>query len=100
MIWLVSLIEKTVCLIIQGKKDEDEEYRLRDITGGMLSTSELSILQAHKEIALFAERTGRMLGMVKDLFYEKNEDTFLRPTVALKSMKISATAWKLKLPTI
>ena len=78
MIWLVSLIEKTVCLIIQGKKDEDEEYRLRYITGGMLSTSELSILQAHKEIALFAERTGRMLGMVKDLFYEKNEDTFLK----------------------
>ncbi len=31
----------------------------------MLSTSELSLLQAHKEIALFGERTQRMLGMVK-----------------------------------
>lgn len=78
MIWFVGLIEKTVCFLIKGKKDEDEEYRLRYISGGMLSTAELSILQAHKEITLFSERTGRMLEMVKTLFYEKNEDTFLK----------------------
>ncbi len=78
MIWFVGLVEKTVCFLIKGKKDEDEEYRLRYITGGMLSTAELSILQAHKEITLFAERTGRMLDMVKALFYEKNEDAFLK----------------------
>ena len=78
MIWFVGLIEKTVCFLIKGKKDEDEEYRLRYITVGMLSTAELSILQARKEITLFAERTGRMLDMVKALFYEKNEDAFLK----------------------
>lgn len=78
MIWFVGLIEKTVCFLIKGKKDEDEEYRLHYITGGMLSTAELSILQARKEITLFAERTGRMLDMVKALFYEKNEDAFLK----------------------
>ena len=78
MIWFVGLIEKTVCFLIKGKKDEDEEYRLRYITGGMLSTAELSILQARKEITLFAERTGRMLDMVKALFDEKNEDAFLK----------------------
>ena len=78
MIWFVGLIEKTVCFLIKGKKDEDEEYRLRYITGGMLSTAELSILQARKEITLSAERTGRMLDMVKALFYEKNEDAFLK----------------------
>ena len=78
MIWFVSLIEKTVCSIIKSKTDEDEEYRLRYISGGMLSTSELSILQARKEITLFGERTGRMMDMVKELFYEKNEDNFLK----------------------
>lgn len=77
MIWFVSLIEKTVCTLIKPKV-EDEEYRLRYITGGMLSTAELSILQAHKEISLFAERTARMFNMVKELFYEKNEETFLQ----------------------
>ena len=77
MIWFVSLIEKTVCTLIKSKA-EDEEYRLRYITGGMLSTAELSILQAHKEISLFAERTARMFNMVKELFYEKNEETFFK----------------------
>ncbi len=77
MIWFVHLIEKTVCTLIKPKA-EDEEYRLQYITGGMLSTAELSILQAHKEISLFAERTSRMFKMVKDLFYEKNEETFLK----------------------
>ena len=78
MIWFVGLIEKTVCFLIKGKKDEDEEYRLRYITGGMLSTAELSIMQARKEITLLAERTGRMRDMGKALFYEKNEDAFLK----------------------
>ncbi|WP_102407412.1 Na/Pi cotransporter family protein [Parabacteroides bouchesdurhonensis] len=77
MIWFVNLIEKTVCTLIKGKP-EDEEYRLRFITGGMLSTAELSILQARKEITLFAERTARMFNMVKELFYEKNEENFLK----------------------
>ena len=35
-------------------------------------------MQAKKEIAVFGERTQRMFGMVKDLFYEKNEDNFLK----------------------
>ena len=75
MIWFVNLIEKTVCAIITSKQD-DEEYRLRYISGGMLSTAELSILQAQKEIVLFAERTTRMFNMVKNLLYEKNDDIF------------------------
>ena len=58
LIWGVKLIERTVCAIIRPK-EEDEEPRLRFITGGMLSTAELSILQARKEIHLFAERTHR-----------------------------------------
>ncbi len=78
MIWFVNLIEKTVRAIIKPKEEEDEEYRLRYIAGGMLSTAELSTLQAHKEITLFAERTSRMLNMVKELLYEKNTDSFLK----------------------
>lgn len=77
MIWFVNVIEKTVCGIIRTKQ-EDEEYRLSYITGGMLSTAELSILQAQKEIILFAERTTKMFGMVKELLYEKDENNFLK----------------------
>ncbi|KAA6313977.1 phosphate:Na+ symporter, partial [termite gut metagenome] len=66
MIWFVNFLEKTVCFIIR-KKEEEGEFRLCFISGGMLSTAELSILQAHKEISLYAARTLRMLNMVWDL---------------------------------
>ena len=75
LIWFVKFIEKTVCKIIPQKETE-EEYRLRFITGGLLSTAELSIVQARKEINLFAERMSRMFGMLKDLLHETNENDF------------------------
>ena len=75
LIWGVKLIERTVCALIHPK-EEDEEPRLRFITGGMLSTAELSILQARKEIHLFAERTHRMFGMVQDLLHTDKDDDF------------------------
>ena len=75
LIWGVKLIERTVCALIHPK-EEDEEPRLRFITGGLLSTAELSILQARKEIHLFAERTHRMFGMVQDLMHTEKDDDF------------------------
>ena len=76
LIWFVKFIEKTVCAIIPSKKDEDEEFRLRFISGGMLSTAELSILQARKEINLFAQRTHKMFNMVRSLMNEQNDSEF------------------------
>lgn len=75
LIWFVKLIERTVCKLIP-QKEQEEEYRLRFITGGLLSTAELSILQARKEINLFAERIHRMYGMVGDLLHTTNENDF------------------------
>jgi len=75
LIWFVKLIERTVCMIYPSK-EQDEEYRLRFISGGLLSTAELSILQAKKEIHLFAERTHRMYGMVQQLLHTEKDDEF------------------------
>lgn len=76
LIWFVNLIEKTVRMLIKPKKDEEEEYRLRFISGGLLSTAELSILQVRKEIDLFAKRTHKMFRMVNDLLHTTNENEF------------------------
>ena len=75
LIWFVRLIEKTCCKLIPNKEDE-EEFRLRFITGGMLSTAELSILQARKEINLFARSTHKMFGLVRDLTKQQNDNDF------------------------
>lgn len=76
LIWFVKPMEKVVQLIVTDKSGgEEEEYRLRFISGGLLSTSELSLLEAHKEIILFGERCQRMFGFVRELLHtEKTED--------------------------
>ena len=75
LIWFVKAIERIVCVILPMKESE-EEYRLRFISRGLLSTAELSILEARKEIHLFAERTRRMFGMVRDLLHTEKDDEF------------------------
>ena len=79
MIWFVKFYVYVCSALIKPKNvSDEEEFQLKYIPSGMLSTSELSLMQAKKEIAVFGERTQRMFGMVKDLFYEKNEDNFLK----------------------
>ena len=72
MIWLVQIYVQIVSAVIKQKKgSEDEEFQLKYISAGMLSTSELSLLQAKKEIELYGIRTTRMYGMARDLILEK-----------------------------
>ena len=72
MIWFVNVYVKIVSSVIKHKKGaEEEEFQLKYISAGMLSTSELSLLQAKKEIELFGIRMTRMFGMSRDLMTEK-----------------------------
>jgi phosphate:Na+ symporter len=77
MIWFTKLYVKIVTKLIPSKPEEEEnESHLKFITTGMLSTSELSILQARKEIQLYGERAQRMFGLVRDLFHEEDDKEF------------------------
>ena len=79
LIWFIPLIEKLVCMVIKPKTTEEEEdFRLRFISSGLMSTPELSILEAQKEIMSFAERIKRMFGMVRELLETKEEAQFVK----------------------
>ena len=74
LIGFVKQIEKFVCWLLP-QKESDEEYRLQYISAGILSTAELSILEAQKEIHSYAERCNRMAAFVDELMNtEKDED--------------------------
>ncbi len=78
MIWFVNGYVYICKKLIPAKAEArgSEEFQLRYISYGMLSTSELSIAQAQKEMGLFGERAGRMLGMVNELLEEKDPEKF------------------------
>ena len=78
LIGFIPLLEKLVCVIIPSKPEGDEDSALKFITGGLMSTSELSIMQAWHEIHVFGMRTRRMIDMVSDLFHTKEEQEFVK----------------------
>ncbi|MCR5037033.1 MAG: Na/Pi cotransporter family protein [Bacteroidales bacterium] len=76
LIWFISPIEKLVCHIIK-QKEEDEEGKLKFISGGLLSTAELSVYEAQKEISLFSQRTNKMFNFIPTLLFNtKNDEDF------------------------
>ena len=73
LIWFIKPIEKFVCHVIK-QKEEDEEGKLKFISGGLLSTAELSIFEAEKEISLFSSRTNRMFNFIPTLLFNTQND--------------------------
>ncbi len=78
MIGFVPQIEKLVCRLMPDKNHQTSKQHLKYISGGLLSTAELSILEAQKEIACFAERCHRMIGMIHDLITTTKDDDFAK----------------------
>lgn len=73
MIWLTGVYVKIVEWLVPAKNRDDEEFTLKFISGGMLSAAELNIAQAEKEIAVYAERVGRMISMAQNLIHTKEK---------------------------
>jgi len=80
LIWFIPQIEKLVCKLIKPKTNEvEDEFRLRYIGGDtIIKTPELSVLEAQKEIQLFAVRIQKMFGFVRELLTIENGAAFTK----------------------
>ena len=79
LIWFIKPLEKIVCWIIKSKPSAEEDIpRLHFISGGLMSTAELSILEAKKEINSYAQRSQRMFGLVQELLHTEKDEDFMK----------------------
>lgn len=80
MIWFVRYFEKLCLMFIKPKKsEEDEEFILRYIDAGLSSTAELSILQAEKEMEVYAQRARKMFGFARKMTnMDHNDKKFMK----------------------
>ena len=77
LIGFIPQLEKLVCIIIKPRKsDEEDEFRLQFIRGGIMKTPEISVLQAQKEIVIFGEKMLHMFQLVKELYTTTDEQAF------------------------
>ena len=76
LIWFVPLIEKAVIWLVKEPKGETEVFRLKYISGGPLSTAELSISEAEQEIIHFAEICRNGFGYIRQAVNEQDHEKF------------------------
>ncbi len=76
MIWFIPWLVKTATKMVKSKGEIDEEFHLEHIGGGLLPSSELSLMEAKKEAQKFVEVAARMNGFVKTLINETDKKAF------------------------
>ena len=77
LIGLIPQMERLVCwLLPDSKASGEEEFKLLYIQANLMQTPEISVLQAQKETAHFAQRVQTMFGLVRQLLDEKDEEKF------------------------
>jgi phosphate:Na+ symporter len=82
MIWFVPLLVKLAIRSVKSKGDADEEHNLEYINNGMMSTPEMSLMEAQKEVSKFGIIVSRMNGFVKSLLTENLENKKVSKTLA------------------
>ena len=78
LIWFINPLARLVQRIIPAGKDEEDDFRLRFVSGGLMGTPELSVLEARKEIGVFAARCQKMFELVKELLHTDKTEDFTR----------------------
>ena len=76
LIWFVKQIERFVCRVLPEKGTDENLPRLKYISAGLLSTAELSLLEARKEIALMGQRCQRAFDLVVSMHGIEKDDDF------------------------
>ncbi len=77
LVWFIPLIVRVVSVMVKSPEGEEEEvFRLKYITGGLLTTAELSLDEARQEITHFGEICYKDFGYIRQAINEQNPDKF------------------------
>ena len=76
MVGFVPLISRIVIKMQPSKGELDEEFHLEHIGTGLMSTTELSIVEANKEVIKFGKITAKLFGFIPELLKEKDSKKF------------------------
>lgn len=96
----VPQMERVVCRLIPERNNKQKvAVGLHFIEGGVMTTPEISILQAQKEIIHFGERMHRMFGMTRVLLDEKNSREFERQYERIEHYETIADNMEIEIAT-
>ena len=79
LIGFIPQLERVVSkLLPERQQAEAEQFHLRYIQANLVQTPEISVLQAQKETALYAQRVQQMFALVRQLVDKDDDDEFAK----------------------
>lgn len=84
LIWFVPFLVKLATKTVKSKGEFDEEFHLEYIGFGLSSTSELSIVEAKKEVIKFGKLTRKITALVPNLLTESDNKKFHKIMAKIK----------------
>lgn len=84
MIWFVPQLVDLAIRSVRSRGDADEEFHLEYIKAGMMTTPELSILEAKKEVSKFGKIIRKQTGFVNDLLVETDKKKYNKLQMKIK----------------
>ena len=79
LIWFIPVIRKAVCKLIKEKESDEQSGKLVYINAGLISTPELALSEAEKEVRHFANIMRRSLGAVISAVEASGDEKSFRP---------------------
>lgn len=73
LVWFIPQLVKIAEKMVKSRGNADEEFHLDYIGGGIVTSPDVSILEAKKEIAKFGRITSRMKGFVHTVLNTSNK---------------------------
>ena len=84
MIWFVPLLVKLAIKMVPSKGEDDEDFNLEFIGGGLLQTPEISLAEAQNEIIKFGKLNAKGVDKISELI---EETTFKKQQKLLDKIK-------------
>ena len=78
LIGFAAFIAKVATKMVPDKSEDDEEFTLKYISSGLFSTSELSIIQARKEVFIFGTRIEKMFELLQSMTVKQKTKTYYK----------------------
>ncbi|MEX2596154.1 MAG: Na/Pi cotransporter family protein [Salibacteraceae bacterium] len=88
MVWFIPQLVRLATNTIKSRGETDEAFRLERISVGIMSTPEMSIIEAQKEVAKFGELVKRMNTFTQSLLTGRNMNNIQSTIQKVKKYEI------------
>jgi len=76
LVWFIPVIEKVVTWMVPSRKEDDDKFRLKYISTGSITTSDLALNSAKLELVRYGDVTWRIMSFIRGAISAETQEAF------------------------